>query len=106
MPWQCQGAAAPLRQGSQYSSEDFQRLLAEQGIACSMSRRGDCWNNVAMESFFSTLKIERVVSDTEFSHCLAQKAQELARGDLSWWNIATKTVSLYQRALVMAAIRR
>lgn len=31
-------------QGSQYTSEDFQRLLADQGIACSMSRRGDCWD--------------------------------------------------------------
>jgi putative transposase len=47
-------------QGSQYSSEEFQRLLAEQNITCSMSRRGDCWDNAAMESFFSTLKMERV----------------------------------------------
>jgi putative transposase len=47
-------------QGSQYTSEDFQRLLADQGITCSMSRRGDCWDNAAMESFFSTLKIERI----------------------------------------------
>ena len=46
-------------QGSQYTSEDFQRLLADQGITCSMSRKGDCWDNAAMESFFSTLKIER-----------------------------------------------
>lgn len=47
-------------QCSQYSSEEFQRLLAEQNITCSMSRRGDCWDNAAMESFFSTLKLERV----------------------------------------------
>lgn len=47
-------------QGSQYSSEEFQRLLVEQNITCSMSRRGDCWDNAAMESFFSTLKLERV----------------------------------------------
>ena len=47
-------------QGSQYTAEEFQRLLAEHGIRCSMSRRGDCWDNAAMESFFSTLKIERV----------------------------------------------
>ena len=47
-------------QGSQYTSEDFQRLLADQGITCSMSRRGDCWDNAAIESFFSTLKRERV----------------------------------------------
>ena len=39
-------------QGSQYSSEEFQRLLAEQNITCSMSRRSDCWDNAAMESFF------------------------------------------------------
>ena len=47
-------------QGSQYTSEAFQRLLADHGIECSMSRRGECWDNAAMESFFSTLKIERV----------------------------------------------
>lgn len=46
-------------QGSQYTAEDFQRLLADQGITCSMSRKGDCWDNAAMEAFFSTLKLER-----------------------------------------------
>jgi putative transposase len=47
-------------QGSQYTSEQFQRLLADQGITCSMSRSGNVWDNSAMESFFSTLKTERV----------------------------------------------
>ena len=47
-------------QGSQYTSEDFQRLLESHGIICSMSRRGNCWDNAAMESFFSTLKTERL----------------------------------------------
>jgi putative transposase len=47
-------------QGSQYQSEAFQRLLAELGIVCSMSRSGDVWDNSAMESFFSSLKTERV----------------------------------------------
>ena len=47
-------------QGSQYTSEDFQSLLKTQGITCSMSRRGDCWDNAAMESFFSSLKTERL----------------------------------------------
>ncbi len=46
-------------QGSQYTSERFQRLLSEFGITCSMSRRGDVWDNSAMESFFSSLKTER-----------------------------------------------
>lgn len=47
-------------QGSQYTSEDFQRLLESHGMACSMSRRGNCWDNAAMESLFSTLKTERL----------------------------------------------
>ena len=51
-------------QGSQYTSEDFQRLLADQGIICSMSRKGDCWDNAAMESFFSTMKTERTARRT------------------------------------------
>jgi len=46
-------------QGSQYTSEKFQQLLAEHGITCSMSRSGNVWDNSAMESFFSTLKTER-----------------------------------------------
>jgi len=45
-------------QGSTYASEDYQDLLAEHGIACSMSRRGNCLDNAAMESWFSTLKFE------------------------------------------------
>lgn len=47
-------------QGSQYASDDFQGLLASLGITCSMSRRGNCWDNACVESFFSTLKRERV----------------------------------------------
>lgn len=59
-------------QGSQYTSEQFQRLLADNGITCSMSRAGNVWDRAmgtprvrvtmarsAMESFFSTLKTER-----------------------------------------------
>lgn len=46
-------------QGSQYASEQFQHLLSGHGITCAMSRRSDCWDNAAMESFFSTLKTER-----------------------------------------------
>ena len=47
-------------QGSQYTSEPFQRLMADNDITCSMSRSGNCWDNAAMESFFSSLKIERI----------------------------------------------
>lgn len=49
-----------LDQGSQYTREHFQRLLDEQGITCSMSRAGEVWDNSAMESFFSSLKTERI----------------------------------------------
>src|SRR5471032_1598103 len=45
--------------GSQYSSEQFQRLMADHGVVCSMSRAGNVWDNAAMESFFSSLKTER-----------------------------------------------
>lgn len=46
-------------QGSQYTSEQFQRLMADHGITCSMGRSGNVWDNAAMESFFSSLKTER-----------------------------------------------
>jgi len=47
-------------QGSQYTSEAFQCLMSGNGINCSMSRSGNCWDNAVMESFFSSLKMERV----------------------------------------------
>ena len=50
--------------GSQYTSEQFQRLLADHGIICSMSRSGNVWDNAAMESFFSSLKTERTARKT------------------------------------------
>ncbi len=45
-------------QGSTYASEDDQAVLDARGIVCSMSRRGNCWDNAVMESFFSTVKSE------------------------------------------------
>jgi putative transposase len=46
--------------GSQYASWDYQRLLKARAMVCSMSRKGNCWDNAAMESFFGTLKTEWV----------------------------------------------
>jgi putative transposase len=46
--------------GSQYASGNYRRLLAANRVVCSMSRRGDCWDNAVAESFFSTLKLELV----------------------------------------------
>jgi transposase InsO family protein len=45
-------------QGCTYASEDHRRLLAARGIICSMSRRGNCYDNAVMEAFFSTVKSE------------------------------------------------
>ena len=45
-------------QGCTYASEDYQALLEARGIVCSMSRRGNCYDNAVMESFFSTVKSE------------------------------------------------
>jgi len=50
--------------GSQYTSEQFQRLMTDHGVTCSMSRSGNCWDNAAMESFFSSLKTERTARKT------------------------------------------
>jgi putative transposase len=47
-------------QGSQYTSQQFQTLMRDNGVTCSMSRSGNVWDNAAMESFFSSLKTERV----------------------------------------------
>jgi putative transposase len=62
-------------QGSQYTSEHCQKLLADSGIVCSMSRRGDVWDNSAMESFFASLKKERV-------HRRNYATRDQARADL------------------------
>ena len=46
--------------GSQYASKDYRRLLKAHGFVGSMSRKGDCWDNAVAESFFGSLKQERV----------------------------------------------
>jgi transposase InsO family protein len=46
--------------GSQYASEHYRRRLKDERIGCSMSRRGNCWDNAPMESFFASLKKELV----------------------------------------------
>jgi putative transposase len=46
--------------GSQYTSVQFQPLMDDNGVDCSMSRSGNVWDNAAMESFFSSMKTERI----------------------------------------------
>ena len=45
-------------QGGTYASEDYQAVLDANGVVCRMSRRGNCYDNAVMESFFSTVKRE------------------------------------------------
>ncbi len=52
--------------GSQYAREHDQRRLSEERITCSMSRRGNCWDNAPMESFFASLKQE-LVHDEDYA---------------------------------------
>ena len=61
--------------GSQYASAVFQGLLAQYGMTCSMSRKGNCWDNAPTESFFNSLKNERV-------HGRRYRTREEARADV------------------------
>jgi putative transposase len=60
------GLVAHSDRGSQYASEHYRRALADHGIACSMSRRANCWDNAPMESFFASLKKE-LVHDEDYA---------------------------------------
>jgi transposase InsO family protein len=62
-PAQGQGLLHHSDRGVQYACGDYRGLLREQGIACSMSRRGDCYDNAVVESFFKTLKAELVYQE-------------------------------------------
>ena len=64
--------------GIQYAARDFRRLLRSRRIECSMSRKGDCWDNAVTESFFATLKKELV-------HDSAWRTREEARAALFEW---------------------
>ena len=52
--------------GCQYASHDYRDALDARGIVCSMSRKGDCWDNAVAESFFGALKSE-LVNDADFA---------------------------------------
>ena len=60
------GLVAHSDRGSQYASEHYRRRLTEERITCSMSRRGNCWDDAPVESFFASLKKE-LVHDEEYA---------------------------------------
>lgn len=64
--------------GSQYASNAYRRLITAFGMHQSMSRKANCWDNAAMESFFKTLKVERVDQ-------LRYETREQARLDIVDW---------------------
>lgn len=64
--------------GSQYASGDYQDLLQAWNIRVSMSRAGNCWDNAMMESFFGSLKTERVYHES-------YQTKQQARGDVIAW---------------------
>lgn len=61
--------------GSQYASDLYQRTITRNGFICSMSRRGNCWDNAPSESFFHTLK-------TELTHHRRYRTREEAKQDI------------------------
>ena len=70
--------------GSQYASEHYQGLLGARGIACSMSRRGNCWDNAPMESFFASLKKELVHDEDYLTR--AQARASIFEYIEAWYN--------------------
>jgi putative transposase len=60
--------------GVQYAAGDFRDLLGRHGIEASMSRRGNCWDNAVVESFFATLEKELVTSAQWQTHAQARAA--------------------------------
>jgi transposase InsO family protein len=59
-------------QGSQYTSDEFQAALKARRMRCSMSRRGNCWDNAVAESFFGSLKVEWL-DDLYLNHARARQ---------------------------------
>lgn len=63
-----QGLLHHSDRGVQYASDDYTHLLLSQGMQMSMSGKGDCWDNAAMESFWATLKTELVHHEQYATH--------------------------------------
>lgn len=67
------GAIVHSDRGGQYASEQYQALLDEYGLVCSMSRKGNCWDNAVTERFFLNLKMERVWQRAYANHAEAKR---------------------------------
>ena len=94
----CAGALHHSDRGIQYASGAYQQLLAQHGIACSMSRLGDCWDNAVVESFFATLKTELAVDADWPTRATAYR--ELAEYIEVWYNCQRRHQTLGYRTPV------
>jgi len=79
-------------QGTVYTATGYQGLLARHGALASFSRRGDCWDNAVMESFFATLKTELV--DEARWRTRSRARSELAAYLDGWYNYERRHSSL------------
>jgi putative transposase len=61
-------------QGSTYASGDYRGLLKQNGLLCSMSRKGECYDNAVAESFFGTLKTELVDDEDYYTRQAAKQS--------------------------------
>jgi putative transposase len=83
---------------TQYACGEYQALLAAHGMRCSMSKRGDCWDNAVVESFFATLRRELVDGATWRTRGEARRAL-FAYIEL-WYNRLRRHSSLGYRSPV------
>jgi len=94
--------------GTQYASDDFQRLLAAHGMQASMSKKGDCWDNAVAESFFSTLELELIDGARWATHAAARRA--IFEFIETWYNrerrhstLGYRSPAAYEREVLRAA---
>ncbi len=91
--------------GSQYACGEYRALLARHGMTCSMSQRGDCWDNAVAESFFATLERE-LIDDADWHTREAARAAIFEYLEV-WYNRQRRHSSLgylspaeYERAVL------
>jgi transposase InsO family protein len=92
-------------QGSQYGSDDWRRFCETNHLEPSMSRRGNCWDNAAAESFFSSLKKECIKKKIYRTRVLAQAELAVAKSR-NLFNIRPEQVSVWSHSLMWRTFGR
>jgi putative transposase len=78
--------------GSQYASELYQLLLLKHGIICSMSGKGNCWDNAVMESFYRSLKVELIYQNHSRQE---EKLKEISLNTLRYFTTGKDCIHLW-----------